>query len=69
MTPLVLSSPAGPNQHKIGVDHYFYITISSRFLIQMSYVKSSHQCSNLGFALNLSGPSKMGSLLIIVVKL
>ena len=66
---LVLSGPAGPNWHKSGLNRVLYPTVSGRFSKRPSYVRSSHQCSHLGIALNLSGISEMGSLLIIVVKL
>ena len=66
---LMLSGPAWPYWRKSGVNRVFKTTISGRFAKRLSYVQSSHRCSHLGIALNLSGLSKMGSFLIIVVKL
>ena len=66
---LVLSCLACPNWHKSGQIRVFKTTISSQFSKQLFNRKSSHRCILLRIDLNLSGPPKMGSLLIIVVKL
>ena len=66
---VVLSSPAGPNRHKSGVNRLFNTTISDRFAKRLSYVKSSYQCSHLGIALDLLRHRNMGSFLSIVRKL
>ena len=57
---LVLSGPAGPNSHKSGLNRVLYPTVSSRFAKRPSYVRTSHRCSHLGIALNLSGFLEMG---------
>ena len=52
-----------------GINRRFYITISSRFAKQLSYVKNYHRCSHIGIAMELLGHAKMGSFLFIVVRL
>ena len=47
----------------------FKTTVSSRSTKLMFCGQSSHQCSLLRIALNLSDPPNMGSFLIIVVNL
>ena len=66
---LVLSSPAGPNRHKSGVNRLFKTAISSRFSKRLSYVQSFHWCSHIGIALKILVSPKMRSFLTTVVKL
>ena len=65
----VLSSPAWPNWYKSGINYCFWTTISSRFAKWLSYGQSSHRCSLIRIALNLSSPLNMGSFLNTVLKL
>ena len=58
-----------PKSTQSGQNCVFKATISSRFAKRLSYGTISHWCSLLKIDLNLSEPPKMGSYLIIVIKL
>ena len=66
---LVLSSPAWPYWRKFGLNRLFRPLFPVNLRKQMSYVQIFHRCSHHCIALDLLGHLKMGSFLIIVVKL
>ena len=66
---IMLSRPTWPYWRKFGLHWLFKTTIKVDLTKRPSYGKSSNRCSIIVIALNLSGHSKMGLFLNIVLKL